>query len=263
MKYAAVTAFSAEGYEMYGRRMVESFLQNGPPNAPLLVYSDTPLSNVEENPRVTYLSLDIEMPEQTEFETRHQSPICHGKFGNLYDYRFDAVKFSHKPAAICAASRRAWDTFQAENLIWFDGDIIFKQPLAEDFLDEKFPEWVHVGRFSRANNHTEAGVLIFKISDTNVRAFIEIFWKTYVSDQVFRLPAWTDCHVLDILTHGATQDGFLRVVNLGDEVSHRTQHPIANSEWFAYLDHLKGDRKQTGASYDSDIVSSGRIEVKL
>jgi hypothetical protein len=30
-------------------------------------------------------------------------------------------------------------------------------------------------------------------------------------------------------------------------------HPLINSEWGAYLDHLKGDRKTTGRSKLSDL----------
>lgn len=264
MKFVAVTSFSQDGYNQYGSKMIETFLANFPLDAPLLVYSDEPLEGTITHPRVSYFSLAVEMPEQLEFEARHQSPICHGKFGNFYDYRFDAVKFSHKPAAISAAAKVAHSVYGAEVLIWFDGDIIFKKPLTEQFLDEKLPEWTHAGHFSRANNHTEAGVLMFRLTEANVRAFIEIFWKTYTTDQVFRLPAWTDCHVFDILASGAKQDGFLRIVNLGDDVSHTTQHPIVNSDWYQYLDHLKGARKESGASYPSDIENQqNKIQVKF
>lgn len=260
MKYATVTSFNQDGYDLYGRKMIESFLEYVPEEINLVVYSDETLNHDIVSDRVTFLSLAEEMPEQVEFENRHNSPICHGRFGVHYDYRFDAVKFSHKPAAICAAMRR--QPADIDVLIWLDGDIVFKQPMTYEFLEEKFPEWIHVGHFARVNNHTEAGVLMFRISEKNVRAFLEIFWKTYVADQVFRLPAWTDCHVLDVLINGAKQDGFLRVQNLGDDTSQVTAHPIVNSDWFPFLDHLKGDRKLTGSSHDSDIVPN-RIEVKL
>jgi hypothetical protein len=263
MKYAAVTSFNQDGYDKYGSRMIESFLENMPSCIDLLVFTDTDILHSVTNPRVRFVSLEEAMPAQKEFEDRHNSPVCHGIFGDVYDYRFDAVKFSHKPAAICAASRLL-ETSDIDVLIWFDGDIIFKQPVSIDFLNEKFPEWVHVGHFGRTQNHTEGGVIMFRISDRNVRAFIEIFWKTYETDQLFRIPAWTDCHIFDVLAHGAKQDGFLRIQELGDEVSQNTQHPIVNSEWFPYLDHLKGNRKDTGQSHDSDFVTPrNRIEVKL
>jgi hypothetical protein len=46
----------------------------------------------------------------------------------------------------------------------------------------------------------------------------------------------------------------VRAVNLGDDLSFNTSHPIVNSDWRGYVDHLKGARKQAGASYSSDVV---------
>ena len=50
------------------------------------------------------------------------------------------------------------------------------------------------------------------------------------------------------------KDGMVRAVNLGDDLSFNTSHPIVNSDWRGYVDHLKGARKQAGASYSSDVV---------
>jgi hypothetical protein len=254
LKYMAVTSFSQEGYNSYGRKMIESFIQNVDENINLIVYTDDFLSDVdpshEEHPRITFKSMRQDAPGQMAFEERHQSPICHGRFGTFYDYRFDAVRFSHKPAAILAAYDFAPDT---DVLIWFDADTVFKKPLTTAFLDKKFPTWAHVGYFPRHENHMEGGIITFRSSHDNVKAFLRIMWQVYEQDQLFRLDGWTDCHVIESLIAGAQKDGFLRAVNLGDDVSKGTHHPIVNSEWFKYVDHLKGARKEAGASYESDI----------
>jgi hypothetical protein len=254
MRYAAVTSFSQDGFDRYGKRMIETFLENGPQDTYLHVFSDDGLETDITDHRVIFYSLAETVPLQKVFEDRHQSPICHGKFGNTYDYRFDAVRFSHKPAAIWSALNALKDDLP-DVLIWFDGDTVFKTPMTHEFLEEKLPIWSHIGHFSRNDNHTEAGILMFRLSEKNVRYFIEIFWQIYVTDQVFRLPAWTDCHVFDTLAAGARADGFLRVVNLGDEVSHNTHHPIVNSDWYQYVDHLKGNRKESGSSHDDDMLA--------
>jgi hypothetical protein len=258
-KVLAVTSFSQGGYELYGRKMVDSFLANTDENFGLFVFSDKILEDVSNHsPRVAYYALDKAMPSQLEFERRHQSPICHGQLGQTYDYRMDAVRFSHKPASIAAALQIVNDSadISPEVLLWLDGDTVFKQPFTLEFFEQQFPSWSHVGHFPRKDNHMEGGIIAFRISEENVRVFIRLMWEAYLHDQVFALPAWTDCHVLDVMLAGATRDGFLRVRNLGDDVSHGTQHPIVNSEWFAYVDHLKGARKQNGASYESDIVKA-------
>lgn len=256
-KILAVTSFSQDGYEKYGRRMIDSFLANTNEDFGLFVFTDNDLVDVtNHSKRVSYYSLAKAMPSQLEFERRHLSPVCHGIFHDKYDYRYDAVRFSHKPAAIAAALEVVTNSpdLNPEVLMWLDGDTVFKKPLSLSFIESKFKDWAHVGHFPREQNHTEAGILLFRISEENVRVFIRFFWQAYVVDNVFLLPAWTDCHVLDVMLAGAHRDGFLRSVNLGDDVSFKTQHPIVNSDWFPYVDHLKGDRKDAGASHQSDIV---------
>lgn len=258
MKYLAVTSFSQEGYEAYGRNMIASYLAHPIHDSELWVFSDTVLlHDTEDTPFVKFFALDEEVRTLSEFKARHNSPVVHGCFGRTYDYRFDAVKFSHKPATLAAANGLVSlleQKDQPEVLVWFDGDTVFKQSLSDSFLVDKFPTWAHIGHFPRNNNHTEAGILMFRISHANVAAMLRIFWQVYVEDQVFRLPAWTDCHVFDTLMAGGVKDGLVRSINLGDDISFNTSHPIVNSDWRGYVDHLKGARKQAGASFDSDVV---------
>ncbi len=255
MNYLSVTTFSQNGFDLYGKRMIETFIENMVGD--LIVFTDEPLTgDVPQSPRVRYEILGYVFPEVTKFKYRHCSPICHGRFGDTYDYKFDAVKFSHKPAAIAATQRLISDGMVAPPavLIWFDGDTVFKTPMSEAFLEERFPSWAHYGSFVRDNNHMEGGIIMFRYAYENVPVFIRILWECYEHDQLFRMPAWTDCHVMDILAAGATKDGFLRTVNLGDEASFFTQHPIVNSEWRRYVDHLKGARKEAGQSHETDFI---------
>jgi hypothetical protein len=256
VKRILVTSFNQDGYEAYGRNMIESYIANPVPDGELWVFTDHPLLHITpKTDLVQFFVLGTEMPSQIEFKERHRSPICHGKFGKFYDYRFDAVKFSHKPAALAAAlANIAASGEKPELLIWFDGDTVFKKPIDEFFLNDRFPPWAHIGHFPRKDNHTEGGILVFRITNENVAAMLRIFWQVYVEDQVFRLPGWTDCHVFDALVAGASKESAVRPVNLGDDLSFNTSHPIVNSAWRAYVDHLKGARKQAGASFPSDVV---------
>lgn len=253
MSLLAITSFSQEGYDLYGKNMIRSFVDNV--DGTLVVFTDEPLEDIElVSDKVSYRVLNWDFPSQVEFENRHNSPICHGRFGGTYDYRFDAVKFSHKPAAIAVTARLIEDGIlpKPDVLMWLDGDTVFKAPIPQSFLDAKFPVWAHVGTFTRDNNHMEGGIILMRYAHENIPVFIRILWECYEHDQVFRLPAWTDCHVMDELIEGAKKDGFLRHVNLGDDVSFFTPHPIVNSDWFRYVDHLKGARKEAGQSFETD-----------
>lgn len=257
MKYLAVTSFSEDGYKKYGATMITSFIKHW--DGFLWVFTDEPMELLEEHKnaeKVSFFDMRMMCPTQLAFEQRHQSPICHGIFGGTYNYRFDAVRFSHKPAAILGALEYAEKVgTMPETLIWFDGDTVLKNPIPEAFLKAKFPAWAQVGRFTRKPpNHTECGIVAYRTSVENVRNFIKIFWQTYEKDALFMCQAWDDSSILDVLMQSAEKDGFVRGINLGDELSHGTAHPIVNSEWFKYIDHLKGARKDAGASFPSDIV---------
>jgi hypothetical protein len=45
----------------------------------------------------------------------------------------------------------------------------------------------------------------------------------------------------------------LRELNWSQDIIRGEGHPLINSEWGAYLDHLKGDRKELGRSKDDDL----------
>lgn len=261
MKYLAVTSFNEDGYKKYGATMITSFIKNWGGN--LWVFTDKPIELLEEHKnaeKVSFFDMREICPGQLEFEQRHQSPICNGLFGKTYNYRFDAIRFSHKPAAILGALIVAEKIGQTpETLIWFDGDTVLKQPLTEEFLKAKFPVWAHVGRFTRKPpNHTEGGIVAYRTSVEDVRSFIRIFWQTYATDAIFMCQAWDDCSILDLIMQNAEKSGFIRGINLGDDLSQNTAHPIVNSDWFKFIDHLKGNRKDAGASYPSDIVSESK-----
>jgi hypothetical protein len=66
---------------------------------------------------------------------------------------------------------------------------------------------------------------------------------------IFRLVEWHDSFVFDAVRNN-------HKLNQHDWSSHLITgegHPLINSEWGAYLDHLKGDRKTLGKSKTKDL----------
>lgn len=76
---------------------------------------------------------------------------------------------------------------------------------------------------------------------------------------IFQLKEWHDSFVFDQVRAkipGLTQLNWS--AHLRDLRPHRGSspgegHPIINTDWGAYLDHLKGERKRTGRSLPSDL----------
>ncbi len=66
---------------------------------------------------------------------------------------------------------------------------------------------------------------------------------------IFTLDEWHDSFVFD-----AVRKQFnLNELNWSSGIIKGEGHPLINSDWGAYLDHLKGARKDTGKSHAKDL----------
>jgi hypothetical protein len=68
---------------------------------------------------------------------------------------------------------------------------------------------------------------------------------------IFTLPEWHDSFVFDVVRQSMP----LKETNWSKGIIKGEGHPLINSELGAYLDHLKGNRKQTGQSRRADLVT--------
>jgi len=68
---------------------------------------------------------------------------------------------------------------------------------------------------------------------------------------IFTLAEWHDSFVFDaVRIKFRTQ---MKELNWSANIIKGEGHPLINSEWGAYLDHLKGDRKDLGRSKSTDL----------
>ena len=68
---------------------------------------------------------------------------------------------------------------------------------------------------------------------------------------IFRLKEWHDSFVFDDVK-GRTVS-ITKQLNWSEGLVQGEGHPLINSEWGAFLDHLKGQRKQQGRSKNKDL----------
>src|SRR5882724_9283946 len=103
--YRVVTTMNHAGWKETGERMVASFRLHWPEEVELIVHAEG--FDVDERAGLTVRRL----PEWIdEFKARHQHDRpAHGHATSLYDFRFDAVKFAHKVAALTDAGLRQSD----------------------------------------------------------------------------------------------------------------------------------------------------------
>lgn len=140
---AVVTTFSPTGYEVYGKRMLETFDQYWPKDIDLFVYYEG-VRATDPPGRGEWLPLDADM-DRRRFMARHRD--------HPFNYRYMPVKFSHKVWAITDAAQ---ESDEYDWLIWLDGDIETRAPVTHEFLQSILPDGViasYLGR--RWWKHTE------------------------------------------------------------------------------------------------------------
>ena len=119
-KFSVVTTFHKAGYDKYGSRMIDTFLENWPQEVHLYVYAEN--CKVRQSaPNLTVYDFHSRVPALVAFKNRYRDdPRANGKLAmgppgkngkqKGIGFRWDAVRFSHKIYAICDAARTSMDT---------------------------------------------------------------------------------------------------------------------------------------------------------
>ncbi|MFO1155097.1 MAG: hypothetical protein U1E42_15765 [Rhodospirillales bacterium] len=268
--FAAVTTCHAEGWQLYGRDMVESFLRYWPPSVSLYLYAEGFAPDLTD-PRVVWLDLLGECPELVAFKERHrENPMAHGtqarhrwevkvrirnplfRVRKVEDwgcgYRWDAVRFSHKPFAIFDAARRA----TTDVLFWIDADIRVFADVPLSFLEAVMPPDCFIS-YLRRPRFSECGFVGYNLRHPGTRVFLAEFERLYTTDALFKEREFHDSFLFDVVRRrleGRHCAGYDIGQGIGDEGG----HVFVNSPLGQYMDHMKGERKAEGRSRESDLI---------
>ncbi len=274
--FAAVTTCHAEGWRSYGRDMVESFLRHWPPTVSLYVYAEGFAPDLTD-PRVVWLDLLAECPNLVAFKVRHRdNPVAHGEQARPrwevkfrihkptyrikptlrihktedwgLGYRWDAVRFSHKPFSIFDAARRA----TTDVLFWIDADIrVFADvPLA--FLEEVMPPDCFLS-YLRRPRFSECGFVGYNLRHPATQAFLAEFEALYTSDALFKEREYHDSFLFDVVRRRVERRGCASY-DIGQGIGSDGGHVFVNSPLGRFMDHMKGERKAEGRSRESDLI---------
>lgn len=243
--YRVVTTTNAAGWEQTGRRMASSFRDRWPIEArPLILYAEDFAPEEPEGVSVRHLPQWL-----TEF--KEQNADRNGlRNGGRYDYRFDAVKFAHKVAALTDYALSLNDGV----LIWLDADIYTHSDVTVEWLDARFRRPSYIAWLNRANAHPECGVLMFRCEHPYHREFMETIRDIYTSGQIFKMAEHHDSYIMQQVVRVKVGKGLIPPPTSlsGDAV--RTSHPAINGPWGAKIDHAKGPRKAAGRSNRRDLI---------
>lgn len=238
MKALAVTTFNLSGFDLYGRKMIDTFHRFWCCDVKLRVYVEGWLPE-EQYPDVEYADLRSSSDWLASFQRRNKGR------NKSNSYRHDAVRFSHKVAALLAAAQDE----SLDYLIWLDGDIATHSDVDFDVLKSLLPDSNQIiAWLDRKGWYPEMGFYILNCRHPKYKEFIARYRNIYVSDSIFELDEWHDCfaaqHILNkmgLLTKSLSGPGF------------RTDHPLVHGPLGQWFDHAKGMRKVKGRTPKGEV----------
>jgi hypothetical protein len=194
MKYACVTTMSPEGYEQYGKTMLESYVKHW--DIPIWVYYEgkTPPELVHEEGRVHWMPLDADK-DRAKFIKKHTK-----REAKTNDYRLQIVRFSHKIFALTDPQRI--ETVETDNWIWLDADTETFETVDEAFLDSVCPAGFCGSYLGRTDwHHSECGFVSYNRNYGGI-AFLEELRKVYTSGKILDYDEHHDSFIFDQIRKG-------------------------------------------------------------
>jgi len=248
-KIAVVTTFSEAGWGQYAERMILSWLEYWPSDVDLIVYPDERVGL--PRPR-NLIPMYEPIPERDRFIRKvGGDPQYRGDRAGVYNYRFDAVKFCHKPFVLCHTARTLGDRYAG--MVWLDADTITHTKVTHSTLKMIAPKGVDVQFLGRCYKYTECGYIYFDLKSPRARALLDK-WVSYYTTRTFRHEKeWHDSWLFDCAR--AKVEG-LKGNDLTGHLPRRkgAGHPFVNSFLGLYMDHFKGNaRKATGQPRRNDL----------
>jgi hypothetical protein len=255
MKYTVCTTFNAAGYENYGQRMITTFLKNWPID--LIVYAED-CAVQESSPRLTVHNLSQVSPELVRFKAQWRNvpkangdvsadPVRSRRRDAGKGFKWDAVRFAHKVYSIFHCAKNT----HTDWLIWMDADTVCHSPITVNDLSRLCPSSTDLCFLGRRGKFSECGLYAMNLGSQRTKDFLIDFQRYYdqAEQGIFTLEEWHDSFVFDAVR----QRHQLAELDWSSHLITGEGHPLINSDWGAYLDHLKGKRKTTGRSPATDL----------
>jgi len=225
LTFDAVTTYADRHWDEYAKRCVDTFARHWK-DIPLQAFTDDRLEQSSE-----WLA---------EFKQRHR----HRSTDN---YRFDAVRFAHKVAALELAFRIG----TGDALVWIDADCVTHADVDAGWLSGLLGDG-DFGYLKRAGKYPECGFMLFRRNKATAEMLRRLVYL-YRSDDLFQLDEWHDSWAIEQVRIGMGNG--LKCISLSGGFE-ATGHPFVNGPLGARLDHCKGRRKQQGKSKASDLKTA-------
>ena len=238
MKIEIVSTAHGDGFTMYGESMLRSFLEQWPADVTAQFF-------VEGYSIPRSLQCD-RLKEQTlpdwlyRFRRDYgRKPVARGRGDDgkaPYDFRKDAVRFAHKAAAVI----EAYKTTSAEILIWVDADIFFHSRVDVQALLALKGD-ADIAWLDRKSLYPECGFYMLDTTSLPVAGVLDRWQSLIETGEILGLRETHDSWVFEHLVKSSNA----KTASLSGD-GYMTSHPAINGPLGAFLDHMKGPRKEAG-----------------
>lgn len=253
------TSFSQDGYELYGRRFMETFEKHWPAEVGLSIYhewddfpEDLPAGT---DKRIRYFRHVDQVDGLKPFlDAVSHFPLLRGEQttekGQVYNIQTDARMARKTFIEADAAERHGGKVF------WVDADVITHADVPEDFLDEVLPDDKMCCYLGREKVYTESGFLGYNTDHGMCEPFLRLYRGLFESGAFLTLQGFHDCWAFDAARRGVEDAGHDIFHNLGAGVDPGPGLQVFLNQPLLgkYLDHLKGARKGKTRSPSSDLT---------
>ena len=264
-----VTTFHKPGLDLYGQRFLDSFAERVDKKVKLLVYAED-CSPVNPDPDQIKIFDQFEaLPKLNAFKSRWGDvPKANGippediKARRPRDwhkaFKWDAIRFANKVYAVLDACERS-----SEWCVWMDADTYVHSNWSHKDFAKLLPndKWLtYVGRGKGSATWPECGFYGMNLNHPVCHEFLKEFERMYedADNGIFTLPEWHDSYIFGHILNTMKKD-FPSVLDYTEGTILQTAktggggHPLINTQLGAYIDHLKGARKDLKKSKKTDI----------
>jgi hypothetical protein len=247
--------------------MINTFCENWPTEVTLHLYPEECNPAIRDHSHVTLKRLE-EVAELMTFKNTWKNvpkangdvsadPVRSLRKDSGKGFKWHAVRFAHKVYAIFDCAKET----DADILIWMDADTICHSPITMTDLYKMIPADSELCYLGRRGKYSECGLYAMNLRSPNIQLFLKEFQRVYdqAEQGIFQLEEWHDSFVFDAVRVKFPQmrqlDWAAHLHDIRPSAGNSTGegHPLINSEWGAWLDHLKGGRKKLGRSKPEDL----------
>jgi hypothetical protein len=174
-----ITTFSKNGYHVYGKTWIDSFLARtaGNPDIIAEIYvNGMEISTPIYKDKIFFFDYDTAIPERTHWQSIFLENTIHDQWN-----RDLALKFSYKSFVMIHALRKTSTGY----VIWLDADCIF---LSEDFstwCDTLLEDTLLACQRESGSEHVESGIIIFNSEHISKTKFVDKLESLYMTPAEF------------------------------------------------------------------------------